>query len=230
MVGAALGGRLVIAAPPAPAQVKTVTQTLPDGTSLPTAVPDPSPSPPAPGPPGPAARVPPLDPAAAPDAQVALPSPTGVRTPSAAPGAPAAAPIGPAPAPVVAGARPELVTGQRMQRPQAPAGAPFGSPAATPPPASGAPPAADGLSPAVPAAAALLPVAPALSLAALGPIPIGVPDFFIENFQIPPFLLAIFQAAGVEYEVPWQVLAAINEIETNYGRNLSVSSAGALGW
>jgi hypothetical protein len=30
--------------------------------------------------------------------------------------------------------------------------------------------------------------------------------------------------------VPWQVLAAINEIETDYGRNLSVSTAGALGW
>ena len=30
--------------------------------------------------------------------------------------------------------------------------------------------------------------------------------------------------------MPWQVLAAINEIETDYGRNLSVSSAGAVGW
>jgi hypothetical protein len=30
--------------------------------------------------------------------------------------------------------------------------------------------------------------------------------------------------------VPWQVLAGINEIETDYGRNLSVSTAGAVGW
>jgi hypothetical protein len=30
--------------------------------------------------------------------------------------------------------------------------------------------------------------------------------------------------------VPWQVLAAINWIETDYGRNLSVSTAGAVGW
>jgi murein DD-endopeptidase MepM/ murein hydrolase activator NlpD len=57
-----------------------------------------------------------------------------------------------------------------------------------------------------------------------------VPNFFIENFQIPPFLLPIYQAAGIEYDCPWQVLAAINEIETDYGRNLSVSSAGAVGW
>jgi hypothetical protein len=30
--------------------------------------------------------------------------------------------------------------------------------------------------------------------------------------------------------VPWEVLAAINEVETNYGQDLSVSSAGAEGW
>ena len=62
------------------------------------------------------------------------------------------------------------------------------------------------------------------------PAPIGVPNFFIDNFRIPPFLLPIYQAAGIQYSVPWQVLAAINEIETDYGRNLNVSSAGALGW
>ncbi|HEX3911402.1 MAG TPA: lytic murein transglycosylase [Solirubrobacteraceae bacterium] len=58
----------------------------------------------------------------------------------------------------------------------------------------------------------------------------GVPGFFIESFRIPPFLLPIFQAAGTAYGVPWQVLAAINEVETDYGRDLSVSSAGAEGW
>jgi hypothetical protein len=61
-------------------------------------------------------------------------------------------------------------------------------------------------------------------------VAIGVPNFFIESFQIPPFLLPIYQAAGIQYNVPWQVLAAINEIETDYGRNLSVSTAGAVGW
>jgi hypothetical protein len=62
------------------------------------------------------------------------------------------------------------------------------------------------------------------------PAPIGVPNFFIDSFQIPPFLLPIYQAAGIQYRVPWQVLAAINDIETDYGRNLSISSAGAEGW
>jgi hypothetical protein len=71
---------------------------------------------------------------------------------------------------------------------------------------------------------------PTFSFALPGPAPIGVPNFFIDSFQIPPFLLPIYQAAGIEYNIPWQVLAAINEIETNYGRNLSISSAGAIGW
>jgi hypothetical protein len=67
-------------------------------------------------------------------------------------------------------------------------------------------------------------------LALPGAAPLGVPNFFIDSFQIPPFLLPIYQAAGIEYDVPWQVLASINQIETDYGRNLSVSSAGAVGW
>ena len=58
----------------------------------------------------------------------------------------------------------------------------------------------------------------------------GVPNPVIERFKVPIFLLPIYQAAGIEYGVRWEVLAAINEVETNYGRNLNVSSAGALGW
>ncbi len=57
-----------------------------------------------------------------------------------------------------------------------------------------------------------------------------MPSFFINSFSIPPFLLPIYQAAGAAYGIPWQVLAAINEVETDYGRDLSVSSAGAEGW
>jgi Transglycosylase SLT domain/Peptidase family M23 len=34
----------------------------------------------------------------------------------------------------------------------------------------------------------------------------------------------------MQYGVQWEILAAINEIETDYGRNLNVSSAGAQGW
>jgi Transglycosylase SLT domain/Peptidase family M23 len=71
---------------------------------------------------------------------------------------------------------------------------------------------------------------PTLSIASIGPVPVGVPNFFINKFRIPPFLLSIYQAAGIQYGIRWEVLAAINEIETDYGRNLNVSSAGAMGW
>jgi Transglycosylase SLT domain/Peptidase family M23 len=58
----------------------------------------------------------------------------------------------------------------------------------------------------------------------------GVPNFIIRKFRVPVFLLPIYQAAGIQYGVRWEILAAINEIETDYGRNLNVSSAGAVGW
>jgi murein DD-endopeptidase MepM/ murein hydrolase activator NlpD len=45
-----------------------------------------------------------------------------------------------------------------------------------------------------------------------------------------PQLLTLWQRAGAEYSVPWQVLAAINKIESNFGRNMGPSSAGAIGW
>ena len=43
-------------------------------------------------------------------------------------------------------------------------------------------------------------------------------------------LLALWQRFGTQYGVPWQVLAAINKVESNFGRNMGPSSAGALGW
>ena len=43
-------------------------------------------------------------------------------------------------------------------------------------------------------------------------------------------LKSIWQAAGSAYGIPWQVLAAINKVETNFGQNLGPSSAGAVGW
>jgi len=43
-------------------------------------------------------------------------------------------------------------------------------------------------------------------------------------------LRSIWQAAGSTYGIPWEVLAAINKVETDFGRNLGPSSAGAVGW
>src|SRR5262245_10620756 len=43
-------------------------------------------------------------------------------------------------------------------------------------------------------------------------------------------LLGLWQRAGAAYGIPWQVLASINKIESNWGRNMGPSSAGAVGW
>jgi hypothetical protein len=64
----------------------------------------------------------------------------------------------------------------------------------------------------------------------LSTTPLTVPNFLINNFEIPPFLLPIYQACGSEYGIPWQVLAAINRIETAFGTNVNTSYAGAMGW
>ena len=71
---------------------------------------------------------------------------------------------------------------------------------------------------------------PTLTVADFGPAPMGVPNFMIDQFSIPPFLLPIYQACGTQYGIPWQVLASINRIETAFGTNLNVSTAGAMGW
>jgi murein DD-endopeptidase MepM/ murein hydrolase activator NlpD len=45
-----------------------------------------------------------------------------------------------------------------------------------------------------------------------------------------PQLQSLWRAAGAAYGIPWQVLAAINKIESNFGQNMGPSSAGAIGW
>lgn len=45
-----------------------------------------------------------------------------------------------------------------------------------------------------------------------------------------PELEALWRSAGSAYAIPWEVLAAINKIESNFGRNMGPSSAGAVGW
>jgi hypothetical protein len=60
---------------------------------------------------------------------------------------------------------------------------------------------------------------------------IAVPGGLSAQPSAPPaFLIPIYKQAGRRYHVPWRVLAAINSIETDYGRDLSVSSQGAAGW
>jgi soluble lytic murein transglycosylase-like protein len=162
------------------------------------------------------------------------PSPSPPNTPTvtseATSTAPAPEPTVPAPEPT---APAPTIPQVQAQAPQAPSGPVRRHAKGHPAPAAG------GTSPAsansttannvhAPAPSALTP--PPLPSALGSPLAGGVPDFFIANFPMPPFLLPIYQAAGRAYGIPWRVLAAINEVETDYGRDLSISSAGAEGW
>jgi hypothetical protein len=158
------------------------------------------------------------------------------------PAAPAVAPTGespPAPAPAPAGSgAPAIATTPQVQAQRAQGSTPGGSPGAgharaksngAAPRSAGAEAPGGSARPLGPHARPPSALTPSLPLALSSSIS-GVPGFFIESFRIPPFLLSIYQAAGTAYGIPWQVLAAINEVETDYGRDLSVSSAGAEGW
>ena len=82
----------------------------------------------------------------------------------------------------------------------------------------------------------ITPTAPALPSAST---PNGAELVLAPNWMTPPAqpvqlssdqLLGVWQNAGQAYGVPWNVLAAINKIESNFGGNMGPSSAGALGW
>jgi murein DD-endopeptidase MepM/ murein hydrolase activator NlpD len=63
------------------------------------------------------------------------------------------------------------------------------------------------------------------------PVDMTAPDATATLSPLPySELLGLWQKAGAEYHVPWQVLAAINKVESNFGRNMGPSSAGAIGW
>jgi len=60
----------------------------------------------------------------------------------------------------------------------------------------------------------------------------GLPGNGVSNAP-PENLLAIYEQAANRFELGprgWAVLAAINRIETDFGRNVHTSSAGAIGW
>lgn len=48
--------------------------------------------------------------------------------------------------------------------------------------------------------------------------------------EIPPDQLAVMQQVSLQTGIPWQVLAAIAKVESDFGRNMASSSAGAVGY
>jgi cell wall-associated NlpC family hydrolase len=48
--------------------------------------------------------------------------------------------------------------------------------------------------------------------------------------EIPPDQLAVMQQAAAICGLPWQILAAVAKVESDFGRNMATSSAGAIGY
>jgi murein DD-endopeptidase MepM/ murein hydrolase activator NlpD len=184
----------------------------------------------------------PADTSEAPD-----PSQPPPASPGPAPASPAPAPEGSAPSEEGEAGSGGVHAGATLEASQAPAseaggvkrnqaigeaGARRGGAVTAPPATAGVQPPAQGPDGGSQFGADGAPTAasPSTTIAEFGPAPIGVPNFVIDSFEIPPFLLPIYQACGTEYGIPWEVLAAINKIETAFGTNLGTSTAGAIGW
>ncbi|MDX6402316.1 MAG: hypothetical protein QOF27_2922, partial [Gaiellaceae bacterium] len=61
------------------------------------------------------------------------------------------------------------------------------------------------------------------------PVSFTSPPAIVQQLPVSA-LNVLWQRAGSTYGIPWQVLASINKIESNFGQNMGPSSAGAVGW
>jgi murein DD-endopeptidase MepM/ murein hydrolase activator NlpD len=140
--------------------------------------------------------------------------------------------------PAAGGARPRLherwTPQHRRSRRRARDLHPSGGAAIAPPPSSPAHPTPHNAGNTSSPAAAALPATPRTAGPAISPFTAAQIERFSavsSNLDQPPaFLIPIYRAAGRRYHIPWQILAAINAIETDYGTDLSTSAAGAIGW
>ena len=48
--------------------------------------------------------------------------------------------------------------------------------------------------------------------------------------EIPPDQLEVMQQESLRTGIPWQIFAAIAKVESDFGRNMETSSAGAIGY
>jgi hypothetical protein len=65
---------------------------------------------------------------------------------------------------------------------------------------------------------------------ALSSLNLGDGASTLEELEVPTALLPVYQACGTRYGISWEVLAAINKVETGFGTDLGTSGAGAEGW
>ncbi len=235
-----LNGRLGPSADSTPPAAPTKS---PAATPLPTTPPAPTPPPPA-GPPTTPAP-PTTPPPATGPAPAPPPAPTSTTPTPPSGGAGLGANAGPAPTgttspsptPTMSSAPPPLVAGMHAQ-PTSHRQLPITVPSKTNggssvrPPVKAAPGSNGG------SAAGVVPSPPGFlgpnawtGSVTTDPALTGALGNLLSNGNMPPrFLIPIYMEAGKRFHVPWQVLAAINAVESDFGRNMNTSSAGAIGW
>ncbi len=71
-----------------------------------------------------------------------------------------------------------------------------------------------------------------LLLAAFGGLPAAARTTAASSAiaEIPPDQLEVMQKVSLQTGIPWQILAAIAKVESDFGRNMATSSAGAIGY
>src|SRR5581483_8268689 len=67
-------------------------------------------------------------------------------------------------------------------------------------------------------------------MAAFGTMAPGQPIAAAQPGDIPPAQFAVMQQAAATCGLPWQVLAGVAKVESDFGRNMATSSAGAIGY
>ena len=68
------------------------------------------------------------------------------------------------------------------------------------------------------------------SVPSVKPRPVNLLNLIEAGLDIPPDQLAVMQQVGGRTGIPWQIFAAIAKVESNFGRNMATSSAGAIGY
>src|SRR5262245_27910148 len=147
-------------------------------------------------------------------------------SPAAAPSQPASGTVAPAPDPSFA-PTPALEEGDSLVAPE-PTPTTKGPTGGTTPKATPEPPETSPTPSPEPDGGIDAPAAPVEP----SPIP-SIPSSSCASQGVPPVLIPIYQRAAATYGLGPQgaaVLAGINAIETAFGTNLNVSSAGAMGW
>ena len=68
------------------------------------------------------------------------------------------------------------------------------------------------------------------SVRSVEPRPVNLLNLIEGGLDIPPDQLAAMQQVSARTGIPWQIFAAIAKVESNFGRNMATSSAGAIGY